>query len=122
GLRLEQRLLERLCSADVGFRRAAANRDADAHPGDVARRTGCDLRTHGSVLPNILGYDTKIEWKAALGHLDQFRRRAVANDDLVTGRALVQGGDLVQRAGYAAPCYDLKFSGLHSGTQGYNKN
>jgi hypothetical protein len=31
----------------------------------------------------------------------------------MTGLVLELGGDLIQRVGYAAPCYDLKFSCLH---------
>src|SRR5262249_26114078 len=81
-----------------------------------------DLRTCGGVFPNILGYDTKIEWSTARSHLDQFRRRAVANDELMAGRTLEQGGDLVQRAGDAAPRDDLKFSGLHGPHPRQNKS
>jgi hypothetical protein len=76
----------------------------------------------GGVFPNILGYDTKIEWNIARGHLDQFRRRPVANDELMAGRTLEQGGDLVQRAGDAAPRDDLKFSSLHGARRCQNKN
>ena len=53
-----------------------------AHPGDVGRRSGRDLRTRRSVFPNVLGYDTKIKGSTARGHFDEFRRRAVANDSL----------------------------------------
>ena len=55
---------------------------------------GTSLRTRSRVFPNILGYDTNIKWNTARGHLDQFRRRAVTNDDLMAGRAFEHGGDL----------------------------
>jgi len=95
---------------------------AEAHPSDLRSRSGHDLRTRGGVFPNISGYDTEIEWNTARGHLDQFRRRAVANDDLVAGRTLEHGGDFVQGGGDAAPCYDLKFSGLHGTRPNQSKN
>jgi D-arabinose 1-dehydrogenase-like Zn-dependent alcohol dehydrogenase len=40
----------------------------------------------------------------------------------MAGRALERGGDLVQRAGDAAPRYDLKLSGLHRARRGENKS
>src|SRR5258706_11722468 len=82
-LRLEQGLLESLRRANVGFRRTRADRDADTYPGDVGRRFWRDLCPRGSVFPNILRHDTKIEWTTARGHLDQFRGRAIANNDLM---------------------------------------
>jgi hypothetical protein len=40
----------------------------------------------------------------------------------MTGRVLELGGDLVQRVGYAAPRYDLKFSRLYGAHRAQNKN
>src|SRR5262249_3675286 len=110
-LRPEQRLSERLRRADVGFYRTGANRYADADPSDVGGGSG-HKRTHAGVVPNIAGHDAEIEWNAARRRLDEFRGRAVANDGLVAGRALEQGGDLVERAGDAAPRDDLKLQRL----------
>ena len=76
-------------------------------PSDVGRRPGRHPRTRGRVFPDILRHDSKIKGNTARGHLDQFRRCATANDNLIAGRALEQGGDLVQRAGYATTRYRL---------------
>ena len=40
----------------------------------------------------------------------------------MTGRALEQGGNLIQRVSYAAPRYDLKFSRSHGADRDQNKN
>src|SRR5262249_14611934 len=119
--RVEQRLLERRGGANIRLRGAAANRDADAHARDVGRRSGRELCARGGVGPHILGHHTKIEWDTARGHLDQLRRGAITNNDLMAGGTLEQHRKLVQRGSDAAPRYDLKFSGSHDARRGQTR-
>jgi len=97
-----KRLLQRFGRADVWLGSARADRNAEAHSGN-ARLSGCELRTRRGILHHIDRNDRKVEGAAGRRHLDQLRRGAEANDELMAGGALELRSELPQRAAMPAP-------------------
>src|SRR5206468_2291582 len=71
GARIEQRLLERLGRADVGFGRARAHRNAEAYAGDVDCAAGREPGQRSRVLKHFARDDGEIKWAASRNQLDQ---------------------------------------------------
>src|SRR6266571_4771723 len=112
GVRGEERALERPRRADVGTRRAFPDADAHARAGDGGARA----RIHLALLREIVdpggGEYGEVEGFARLDLALQGGGEAEADDELVSGRALEGGRELVQRLLHAVGGEDLDFGGV----------
>src|SRR5262249_33204609 len=92
--------------------RARAHRDAEPDAGDVGLRSGYELGRGGVVLVQLARRDGEVERLAAHGELDQLRRGAELEGDLVARGALELRGELARPAGDAAARQRLEFGSL----------
>src|ERR1700716_695961 len=112
GLRVEQRLFQRVRRTYVGLRSAGPNNDAVADAGDIDGRPGDEAGLRGGVLENIDRHHSQVEWCTRCGLLDQVGSGIEVNDELMAGGALELRAKFVQRTGHGAASQNLQFSGL----------